>query len=115
MNSNKITKGTPTKIINPLSSPRGSPKNVSTETYIFTMTEIKRSIKKGRLLIILFESVYDFTSFAEHHPGGKKILHKYKGKDASDKFIEVGHFKMMNIVESLGKMRVGKFLNKPKL
>ena len=79
------------------------------------MHEIKRLIKKGRLLIILFESVYDFTKFADSHPGGKKILYKYRGKDASDKFVEVGHIKMMNVVEQLAKMRVGKFTTKAKL
>lgn len=36
--------------------------------------------------IILGDKVYDITKFAPVHPGGKKVLLNYAGKDGSDIF-----------------------------
>ena len=37
--------------------------------------------------MILFDAVYDLTSYAHGHPGGKDILIQNAGVDATDKFI----------------------------
>ena len=55
-NSNKITRGTPIKIINPLSSPRGSQKNVSIGIYISRKTEINLMVSPLSNILINLSS-----------------------------------------------------------
>lgn len=96
-----------------MSKKPGSPEANQEKQY--TMSKIKRKVRKGRLLIILFGAVYDFTDFAGQHPGGKEVLYQYRGKDASDKFMEAGHIKLHYVVQELGKHRVGKLVPEAKL
>ena len=37
----------------------------------------------GKVVIILFDAVYDLTKFADGHPGGKEILMENAGMDAT--------------------------------
>ncbi len=42
--------------------------------------------KNTPLYIKIDDKWYDFTSFKKIHPGGEKILKKYKNKDATEAF-----------------------------
>jgi len=42
--------------------------------------------KREKGLVIIADLVYDVSEFAETHPGGKKILATYYGKDATNAF-----------------------------
>ncbi|KAA8913003.1 acyl-CoA dehydrogenase/oxidase [Sphaerosporella brunnea] len=53
---------------------------------VFKQSEVAEHKKPESLWIIVDGDVYDVTKFAEEHPGGKKILQRVGGKDASAQF-----------------------------
>lgn len=52
----------------------------------FTTSDVASHNKPDNLYIIVDEDVYDLTKFQDEHPGGKKILTRVAGKDASKQF-----------------------------
>jgi alkylation response protein AidB-like acyl-CoA dehydrogenase len=52
----------------------------------FSAAEVASHKTPDSLYIIVDEDVYDVTKFADEHPGGKKILQRVAGKDASKQF-----------------------------
>ncbi|TIA23439.1 acyl-CoA dehydrogenase NM domain-like protein [Aureobasidium pullulans] len=52
----------------------------------FSKEDVQLHNKADNLWIIVDEDVYDLTKFQEEHPGGKKILQRVAGKDASKQF-----------------------------
>lgn len=52
----------------------------------FTKDQVASHNKADSLWVIIDEDVYDLTKFQDEHPGGKKILQRVAGKDASKQF-----------------------------
>ncbi|KAL2814308.1 acyl-CoA dehydrogenase/oxidase [Aspergillus granulosus] len=52
----------------------------------FTKDDVASHNKPDNLWIIVDDDVYDLTKFQDEHPGGKKILTRVAGKDASKQF-----------------------------
>ncbi|KAF2691850.1 acyl-CoA dehydrogenase NM domain-like protein [Lentithecium fluviatile CBS 122367] len=52
----------------------------------FSAADVAVHNKADNLYIIVDEDVYDLTKFQDDHPGGKKILQRVAGKDASKQF-----------------------------
>lgn len=52
----------------------------------FSFDDIKSHNKENDLYIVVDNGVYDLTGFINDHPGGKKILVRNAGKDASKQF-----------------------------
>lgn len=52
----------------------------------FTTNDVASQGKGSALWVIIDEDVYDLTKFQDEHPGGKKILQRVAGKDASKQF-----------------------------
>lgn len=49
------------------------------------MAEVKASPEPS-LLVVIEGAVFDLGKFARFHPGGRRPLEEYKGKDATEAF-----------------------------
>ncbi|KKY29915.1 hypothetical protein UCDDA912_g10152 [Diaporthe ampelina] len=52
----------------------------------FSTDDVATHNTPDSLWVIIDQTVYDVTKFQKDHPGGKKILQKFAGKDASKQF-----------------------------
>lgn len=53
--------------------------------------EVEIHNKQNDCWIIIEEKIYDITNFIEKHPGGKRALMIYAGKDATEEFNALHH------------------------
>lgn len=51
-----------------------------------TRDEVSQHNNDKDLWVVLYNKVYDLTTFADDHPGGASIIHKYAGKDGTKAF-----------------------------
>lgn len=78
----------------------------------YSKEDVQSHNKADNLWIIVDEDVYDLTKFQEEHPGGKKILQRVAGKDASKQFWK---YHGPNILKKYQKqLQVGSLDSKPK-
>ncbi len=69
-------------------------------TASLSWAEVARHNTSADCWCVIHDQVYNLTSFLADHPGGKAILAKYAGMDATRAFDAAGHPK--DIAESLG-------------
>eukprot|EP00040_Diaphanoeca_grandis_P038706 m.257124 g.257124 ORF g.257124 m.257124 type:complete len:84 (+) comp35001_c0_seq1:27-278(+) len=55
----------------------------------YTMAEVATNNTAQNCWIVVDGGVYNVTEFLEDHPGGKRILVKSSGKDASKEFYQM--------------------------
>lgn len=79
--------------------------------YTFENIKVENEQQKTNLIVI-HNSVYNVYNFLNEHPGGKEVLLKYKGKDATGPFTSVGHSE--DAVELMKKYKVGEIVDKGK-
>lgn len=51
------------------------------------MEEVRKGAESGRVTMVIEGVAYDFTDFADEHPGGPDYLKKNAGKDATAEFV----------------------------
>ncbi|KAB8337255.1 hypothetical protein FH972_021557 [Carpinus fangiana] len=78
----------------------------------FSTSDVSSHNKPDSLYIIVDEDVYDVTKFQDEHPGGKKILQRVGGKDASKQFWKYHNDSILKKYQ--GKLQVGSLDSKPK-
>lgn len=78
----------------------------------FTVSDVASHNKPDNLYIIVDGDVYDLTKFQDDHPGGKKILQRVAGKDASKQFWKYHNEGILKKYQA--KLQVGSLDTKPK-
>lgn len=73
----------------------------------FTRTEVsQQNGRDGKPIWIIFKnSIYDVTNYLDKHPGGKKILLEYAGRDCTRDFLDMGHSN--DALKDMKEMKVG--------
>ena len=73
--------------INPsMSTASAAPVSSGGGARAITMDEIAKHNSEGDLWVIIEGAVYDLTTFLPDHPGGKKAIMLFAGKDATEEF-----------------------------
>lgn len=78
----------------------------------FSTSDVAGHNKPDNLYIIVDSDVYDLTKFQDDHPGGKKILQRVAGKDASKQFWKYHSEAVLKKWKP--KLQVGSLDSKPK-
>jgi alkylation response protein AidB-like acyl-CoA dehydrogenase/predicted heme/steroid binding protein len=78
----------------------------------FTTSDVTSHNKPDDLYIIVDGDVYDLTTFQDDHPGGKKILQRVAGKDASKQFWKYHNESILKKYKA--QLQVGSLDTKPK-
>lgn len=79
----------------------------------FSVGDVSHHKSEDDCWIILNNDVYDVTSFLHEHPGGKDVLFKYAGQDATRGFTKiVDHEQNTDVDMVLKKTQVGTLLKK---
>lgn len=71
----------------------------------YTRNEVANNKDADKVLLILYDKVYNVHSFLNEHPGGEEILNDHKGTDGSEDFNDVGHSN--DAMELMKKFQVG--------
>lgn len=56
-----------------------------------TSEQVEQRVAQGEFLVVFDGGVYDLGPFAEQHPGGRALLERYRGRDASAAFTAGPH------------------------
>ncbi|KAJ4293035.1 hypothetical protein N0V88_005699 [Collariella sp. IMI 366227] len=78
----------------------------------FTQAEVAAHNKGDSLWIVVDGDVYDITKFQDDHPGGKKILQRVAGKDASKQFWKYHNEGILKKYQK--QLQIGSLDTKPK-
>jgi cytochrome b involved in lipid metabolism len=66
------------------------------------------NLSEKRIVMMIDHHYFDVTDYADQHPGGRRILEKYHGKDATRAFEEIrGHGESI-VTMWLEKMEISK-------
>eukprot|EP01041_Mallomonas_annulata_P000505 gene505-964_t len=65
--------------------------NIKKSKLLLGYEDISSHTNESDIWIVIHNEVYNITSFINTHPGGKEILIKYAGIDATTEFISIGH------------------------
>ncbi|XP_004930937.1 uncharacterized protein LOC101746637 [Bombyx mori] len=70
-----------------------------------TLAEVAHHDTPDDCWIVIYDRVYDISTFLDEHPGGGDIMLEYAGRDASTAFRSSGHSRMA--VKALDRFLVG--------
>lgn len=70
---------------------RDAPVNNLNSNRVYPLTEVSQHDHPDDLWMVIYNKVYDVTSFAAEHPGGAEVLFDCGGVDATEAFEDVAH------------------------
>ncbi len=94
-------------------SPVASGYNRGYEPYKLSEIALHNNDKNG-YWIIIYDQVYDVSSFMNLHPGGNTIIKHVAGIDATNEFIGINHHNNPSINSMLAMYKIG-YVDKPKI
>jgi cytochrome-b5 reductase len=71
---------------------------------LLTRDQVDNAVQAGQLWVIIDDHVFDLTHYSEH-PGGREVLLRVAGKDATREFDEARH---VDGLELMGQFCVGR-------
>jgi cytochrome b involved in lipid metabolism len=71
---------------------------------LITSDEVAQHNTESSIWIIVHDKVYDVTNFLNEHPGGKKVLLKVAGTDATQQF---DNFHALSVLEKHSQLQIG--------
>ncbi|CAH4014400.1 cytochrome b5-like [Pieris brassicae] len=72
---------------------------------VITLVEVSAHDTPQDCWVVIYDRVYDISTFLDEHPGGAEIMLEYAGRDASTAFRSSGHSKAAN--KALERFLVG--------
>jgi cytochrome b involved in lipid metabolism len=93
-------------------SPTVTPQRKETMSKTFSQADVASHNKADSLWIVVDGDVYDLTKFQDDHPGGKKILQRVAGKDASKQFWKYHNDGILRKYQK--QLQIGSLDSKPK-
>lgn len=78
----------------------------------FSQADVASHNKGDSLWVVIDGDVYDLTGFQDDHPGGKKILQRVAGKDASKQFWKYHNEGILKKYQK--QLQIGSLDSKPK-
>ena len=76
----------------------------------YSLNDLSKHNKPNDCWILIKDKIYDVTNFLEDHPGGRKILLEYGGKNGTRYFNEIFHSN--DAISQMKKYLVGKLEKK---
>ncbi|ODQ78540.1 hypothetical protein BABINDRAFT_162748 [Babjeviella inositovora NRRL Y-12698] len=65
--------------------------SLKTERQIHTLEEVEKHVTSSDLWMVIYDKVYNITTFLDLHPGGAEVLFDCSGVDATAAFEDVCH------------------------
>ncbi|VVC99875.1 uncharacterized protein LOC126969136 [Leptidea sinapis] len=72
---------------------------------VITLAEVSQHDTPSDCWVVIYDRVYDISTFLDEHPGGADIMLEYAGRDASIAFRSSGHSRMA--AKALDRFLVG--------
>lgn len=84
------------------------PKNDDLKYYKLSEVALRDGKSSDQAWIVVKDSVYDVTVYAEGHPGGPELVLEHAGKDCTKAFNDAGH--SSDSLKDLKKLKIGELV-----
>lgn len=76
--------------------------------YKLAEVALRNGKDSDQVWIVIKDSVYDVTAYADNHPGGPELILEYAGTDCTKDFQAIGH--SSEAFKDLKKLKIGELV-----